>query len=327
MNFDVSEEQAFEPMVSIVIPVYNGSNYLKEAIDSALAQTYTNIEIIVVNDGSMDDGATEKIALSYGSAIRYIAKPNGGVSSALNEGIRQMKGAYFSWLSHDDAYHPGKVMEQVRVLSKLEDKKTVIKCSTEFMDDNSQPIFRKSSRSSSDFDRIIQWDEALVKLFSESGYNGCSLLIHRDIFDVCGLFDENLRFNQDGFMWTKIFLNRFSVYFIPYIGVKSRIHSGQLTRRAVDLFCKDCDTMSDYLIPRFLACTTKSYRLMSMYGVYNAKYRNRSVVKKIFKQADRHQLNGCERLRIRKYVVYGWMRSVLRKIYYRLFRRISVKGG
>ena len=61
----------FKPLVSIIIPVYNGSNFMKEAIDSALSQTYENIEVVVVNDGSKDDGATEQIALSYGDKIRY----------------------------------------------------------------------------------------------------------------------------------------------------------------------------------------------------------------------------------------------------------------
>ncbi|MEG2610188.1 MAG: glycosyltransferase family A protein, partial [Bacilli bacterium] len=70
--------------VSIVIPVFNGANYLKEAIDSALAQTYKNIEIIVVNDGSNDEGRTKDIAISYGNKIRYYEKENGGTSSALN---------------------------------------------------------------------------------------------------------------------------------------------------------------------------------------------------------------------------------------------------
>ena len=84
------------PLVSIIIPVYNGSNYLAEAIDSALNQTYDNCEIIVINDGSNDNGATERIAKSYGNKIKYYSKENGGVASALNFGINMMEGEYFS---------------------------------------------------------------------------------------------------------------------------------------------------------------------------------------------------------------------------------------
>ena len=94
----------FNPLVSIVIPVYNGSNYLREAINSALNQTYKNIEIVVVNDGSTDGGLTEQVAKSFGDKIRYFSKENGGCGSALNCGIDAMKGGYFSWLSHDDLY-------------------------------------------------------------------------------------------------------------------------------------------------------------------------------------------------------------------------------
>ena len=92
------------PKFSIIIPVYNGSNYLEEAINSALAQTYQNIEIVVVNDGSNDGGKTETIARSFGDKIRYFSKENGGVSSALNFGIKQMTGEWFAWLSHDDSF-------------------------------------------------------------------------------------------------------------------------------------------------------------------------------------------------------------------------------
>ena len=80
------------PKVSIIIPVYNGSNYLKEAIYSALNQTYNNIEVLVINDGSEDNGKTRNIALSYGDRIKYIEKENAGVSSALNVGVKSMTG-------------------------------------------------------------------------------------------------------------------------------------------------------------------------------------------------------------------------------------------
>lgn len=79
-------------LVSIVIPVYNGSNFVREAIDSALNQTYDKVEVIVVNDGSNDGGRTDKILRSYGDKITYINKENGGVSTALNVGIKQAKG-------------------------------------------------------------------------------------------------------------------------------------------------------------------------------------------------------------------------------------------
>ena len=110
--------------VSIIIPVYNGERYLKEAIDSALAQTYSNLEVIVINDGSVD--RTEDIALSYGNKIRYFSKKNGGVASALNLGISVMQGEYFSWLSHDDIYLEDKIEKQMEILNNADNPNTII---------------------------------------------------------------------------------------------------------------------------------------------------------------------------------------------------------
>ena len=129
-------DRGTKPKVSIVIPVYNGSNYLQEAIDSALAQTYSNMEVIVVNDGSNDDRATEKIALSYGERIRYFYKPNGGVATALNLGIEKMTGEYFSWLSHDDMYLPDKIEQEIVCLQRLRDFHAVIAEGYQVVDTN-----------------------------------------------------------------------------------------------------------------------------------------------------------------------------------------------
>src|SRR5688500_16485284 len=81
-------------LVSIIIPVYNGAAYVTAAIESALDQTYPNIEVIVVDDGSTDN--TADIVTQF--PVRYIKKQNGGVASALNAGVRAMKGQFFCWL-------------------------------------------------------------------------------------------------------------------------------------------------------------------------------------------------------------------------------------
>ena len=90
-----------EKKVYIIIPVYNGSNYVAQAIESAINQTYKNIEIIIINDGSNDEGKTKAAVEPFlsDSRVQYIEKENGGVSSVLNLGLSLMKGDFFCWLS------------------------------------------------------------------------------------------------------------------------------------------------------------------------------------------------------------------------------------
>jgi glycosyltransferase involved in cell wall biosynthesis len=90
--------------VSIVIPAYNAAPFLREAIDSVLAQTYQPVELIVIDDGSVDE--TPKILESYGSAIRVFRQANSGQSTALNRGWKLSNGAVLGYLSADDRLHP-----------------------------------------------------------------------------------------------------------------------------------------------------------------------------------------------------------------------------
>ena len=105
-------DKEIRPLVSIVIPFLMVRTYLSEAIESVLAQTYEHLEIIVVNDGSTDE--TEQIVLSYRDKIRYFSKENGGVSTALNIGITNMRGEYFLWLSHDDLLKPDAIEKMIK---------------------------------------------------------------------------------------------------------------------------------------------------------------------------------------------------------------------
>src|SRR5437868_12767968 len=103
------------PLVSIIIPCYNQAEFLSEAIDSALAQTYRPIEVLVVNDGSPDE--TEKVARSYGERIEYISRDNGGLSAARNTGIARARGCYLKFLDSDDQLHPAQIARQVEALA------------------------------------------------------------------------------------------------------------------------------------------------------------------------------------------------------------------
>ena len=80
------------PLVSVIIPCYRQAQYLREAVDSVLAQTYSPVEVIVVNDGSDDN--TEEVAKSYGDRIRYVYRDNGGLSAARNTGLEHAHGEY-----------------------------------------------------------------------------------------------------------------------------------------------------------------------------------------------------------------------------------------
>lgn len=320
----MSLNQELNPLVSIIIPVYNGSNYLQEAIDSALEQTYENIEIIVVNDGSKDDGKTEAVALSYGDKIRYFKKENGGVSSALNLGIEKMQGEYFSWLSHDDKYEPEKIEKQVDALMQTEDKMIAV-CSGKPINENSELIVKHASAKRFEKSSVVSWNDAFVNLFNQGSFNGCAFLIHKSVFEKVGKFDENLRYVQDLLMWAKIFLNRFPLLYMQDELVLSRIHGGQLTQTGRELFHKESRVMADIIIPELLNIKCDCLQdLVYSYANYNATYNNRDVVKLIIDNSDL-KLTVLNKFKIIVKSIYGSIRPLIRKVYYKLFLKVKTQ--
>lgn len=224
------------PKVSIVIPVYNGANYLLEAIESALDQTYPNIEVIVVNDGSTDDGATEQIAFSFGNKIRYLFKENGGVASALNAGIRLMSGEYFSWLSHDDVYYSCKVAEQIEFLGEL-GRQTVVYSDYDVIDSSSRIIRSVSIKHYAPH-------EIRRALILDYPIHGCSILVPIECFNRVGYFDERLKTTQDCDMWFRI-ANFYDVIHMPISLIKIREHPAQGIYNMNLLHFRECN---DFLI-------------------------------------------------------------------------------
>jgi glycosyltransferase involved in cell wall biosynthesis len=222
----------YHPKVSIIIPVYNGSNYLSESINCALTQTYSNIEVIVVNDGSCDNGASEQIAQRYGDKIRYFAKQNGGVSSALNLGISKATGEWISWLSHDDLYYPNKIEKQVVFLNDLLKKdpstdlnKTVVFCDGELIDANGRLLFRYDQRQNHTEDNL----ELMLRNIMHNYLGGNTFLLPIECFKDIGSFNEELRTVQDFDFWYRLLFAKYRFCNVKEILVKGRIHGAQVT--------------------------------------------------------------------------------------------------
>lgn len=223
------------PKISIVIPVYNGSNYLRQAIDSALAQTYSNIEIVVVNDGSNDSGETERIALSYGSKIHYFSKENSGVASALNRAIAEMTGEYFSWLSHDDLYYPNKIEIQIQALAGMDRAKTILYSDYAVFSDNPDIVQEIHLPG-------VPPEQFRYFLTIDNSLHGCTLLIPRVAFAACGTFDEHLRTTQDYDLWFRL-AEKFSFVHIPAVLVKGRRHAAQGSITMKDAALVECNAL------------------------------------------------------------------------------------
>lgn len=303
------------PLVSIVIPVYNGSDYMSDAIDSAINQTYNNIEIIVVNDGSNDNGKTEEIALSYGDKIRYIKKENGGVSSALNTGIKNMKGKYFSWLSHDDLYTPDKVEKEINALKDSGSDDTVVLCDYIQVNAELTPIAVKHIDGREAVSGHLDWRKA-VMFITKTGVNGCSMLIPKDAFEKVGLFDENLRYCQDVLMWWRIFLAKYSLLIIKDKCVLSRVHSRQATFTQSKLYYHDARYIGNIIPQRLLEVSTKDNNCIYEYAKGEAIRGSADICNKCVSISQGSGLfTSSQKAKLCGYKVYGVFRPVLRKAY------------
>jgi len=115
------------PLVSVLLPAYNCAGTIGETLDSVISQTYPNVEIVVVDDGSTD--ATEAVVHQYKNRVRYFRKTNGGVGSARNRAQREARGDYQAWLDSDDICEPDRLALQVGYLESSPD---IVLCSSDF---------------------------------------------------------------------------------------------------------------------------------------------------------------------------------------------------
>ena len=176
-------------LVSVVIPTYNRADTVGYAINSALNQTYTDIEILVIDDGSTDQ--TAQIISQFGSRIKYFYKDNGGVSSARNLGIRKSTGEMIAFLDSDDEWLPNKIERQLRFMHENPDFGMVL-CDCNFINSKRHITGKSSRRKDLPHDGFILEDVLLSPSLLPS-----SVLIKKSILIDIGGFDETLKTAED----------------------------------------------------------------------------------------------------------------------------------
>jgi glycosyltransferase involved in cell wall biosynthesis len=205
------------PSVSVVIPAYNAARWIAETLDSVLAQTFRDFEVIVVDDGSTDE--TPDVVGRYGSRVRYLRKEKGGTPSARNAGIRAARGSYIAFVDADDLWLPEKLQLQMELFLKQRDLAWTYCDTVLFQSETARLLYKTSQRTKMYAGDILR--PLLLRDFIHSG----APVIKREVFDAVGYFDESplLQSGEDWSMWLRI-ASRYPIGFIDLPLVKYRIH-------------------------------------------------------------------------------------------------------
>ena len=195
-------------LVSVMITVFNGASYLAESIESALAQTYSHVELIVLDDGSTDTSAD--VAQSFGSVLRYERQENAGMSAARNSAIELATGEYFSFLDADDRFRPEKIERQMEILDASPSVDMVFGHMTEFVspdiDEHSAALLRKPVHN-------LPWRTPNL------------MLVRREAFGRVGLFSTALRVGIGVDWYARAVERGLKEIVLPYIVLERRLHA------------------------------------------------------------------------------------------------------
>ena len=210
------------PAVTVVIPAYNSAHYIRETLDSVKAQTFTDYEVIVVNDGSDDREELERILKSHPLPVVYISQENKGVSAARNAAIRIARGKFYAQLDADDQWTPEYLEVQLRFLQDNPDVALVYPNATIIGDGSTERL---------EFMKIVP---------SEGEVNFESLVREKCVVMTCvtarmsvirdaGMFDESMRSCEDFDLWLRVVKNGGRIGYHRQPLVLYRRHEGSLS--------------------------------------------------------------------------------------------------
>jgi glycosyltransferase involved in cell wall biosynthesis len=269
------------PIISVVIPTYNSVNYLKETVNSVLAQDFDDYEIVIVDDCSID-GTKELIGKYTSKKINYITLENnhGGPSKPRNVGIQRSKGKYIALCDSDDILSTDRLSVAVRYLEqhpevamtftdeeKLEDSTGIIKGN--FLNNEYERFHKLEKDKINDEFYIIKKDDAFECMFFENYIMPSGVTIRQSIVDDIGYFAESLSNSDDRDLWFRL-TRKYSVGFINRIGFKYRIRTNSISGRGPGLAFSKIEVIKkqiDLGLPKRLYQRAKKIISINLFGI------------------------------------------------------------
>ena len=221
-NASTTNPGATSPTVTVVIPSYNNARYIGQTLDSIKAQTFTDYEVIVVNDGSADREELEKVLESHSLPIVYISQENKGVSAARNAAIRIARGEFYAQLDADDQWRPDYLAVQLGILRENKDV-AVVYPNARIVGDDAPGELEFMNVSPSEGEVTF---ESLVR-------QRCVVLTcvtaRMSVIREAGMFDESLRSCEDFDLWLRIVKNGGKIVYHRRVLALYRRHQGSLS--------------------------------------------------------------------------------------------------
>lgn len=269
------------PLVSIIIPVYNGERFLKYSIESALAQTYTNFELLIINDGSTDNSKLLIEKYLYNPKVHYYEQKNAGVASARNKALKHAQGKYIGFLDQDDLWLPNKLQIQVPYLEE-NTSLALVHSDQQYIDENNNIIEFNTDKTGEGW--------CFKELFIKNNISILTTLIRKSVLNQIGNFNTSLSGTDDYELWLRISY-RYPIGYLNHNVACYRFHNTNVSKDVFKMTLNDLNTILSIIdkfpdIHKIVERKTVNARLFELYfdlGTWHIwKFRNFKKAKNFF---------------------------------------------